>query len=221
MSTFVIGDVHGCLQALEAVMSAANPVMDDTVIFLGDYVDRGPHSAQVLDWILQHRGDKWVTLLGNHEIMMMDFRDQSPDTSSWLEYGGAETLQSYGIEYSPDWHKQVPDEHWQFLENTLPYFEAGHYIFVHAGLQPGIALEAQMPRTLFWDKYEYPLPYAPDKRIVTGHTARKNGLVADYGHTINIDTYVYGGQWLTCLEVDSGKYWQGNQQADTRIGHLA
>ncbi|MDH3649790.1 MAG: serine/threonine protein phosphatase [Saprospiraceae bacterium] len=224
MSTFAIGDIHGCLTALETLYVSAGITNRDSVIFLGDYVDRGPNSAQVINWILEIEVDKLITLRGNHEIMMMEFRNlgphSNPHSSSWLKYGGSETLSSYHIAHSDRWYEHVPQEHWRFLENTLPYYNLGDIIFVHAALRPTVPLHQQLPQALFWKKLENPKAYAPNKKVICGHTAQKDGNIANYGHTICIDTCAYGGQWLTCLDVDSGQYWQANQTGDVRMGRL-
>ena len=220
MAIYAIGDIHGCLNALETVFSAVGPTSEDLIVFLGDYVDRGPQSKQTIQWILDH-GDKFnfITLKGNHEIMMMRSRVDGSFLDKWKGYGGAETLASYGDSAPLDW-KIVPDEHWAFMEDGLSIFTHRDIIFVHAGLEPGIPLHQQSDQAKYWDKYEHPLAYQDNKTVICGHTARKNGLVANFGHTVCIDTYAYGGQWLTCLEVESGKYWQGNQKGENRKGTL-
>ncbi len=225
MSTFAIGDIHGCLTALKTLYKAVGISSDDTMIFLGDYVDRGPHSAQVIDWILERDDRNAFALRGNHEVMMMEFcrrkAPSNPHTENWLRYGGAETLASYEIDPSrPDFEK-IPSRHWAFLDRTLPYHEMENFIFVHAGLKPGIALSMQLPRALFWQKIVgEPQSYGDGKTVICGHTAQRSGEIANFGHTICIDTCAYGGQWLTCLEVESGTYWQANQEGTVREGKL-
>jgi serine/threonine protein phosphatase 1 len=220
MAVYAIGDIHGCLDALKTVFKAVAPSSQDLIIFLGDYVDRGPNSRQTIQWVIDHR-DKYnfITLKGNHEIMMMRSRVDSEFLDRWKGYGGSETLDSYGASSPLDW-SIVPEHHWAFMEDALSIFTHGEFIFVHAGLEPGIALHQQSDQAIYWDKNEHPIAYKDDKKVICGHTARKNGLIADFGHTICIDTYAYGGQWLTCLDVESGKYWQGNQKGDVRKGTL-
>ncbi len=218
MATYAIGDIHGCFTALQTVFDAIGPTSEDTIVFLGDYVDRGPGSRQTIQWIIEKSNEfNFIALKGNHEIMMIRSRVDPDFAKRWLGYGGKETLQSYDA-YSPIEWDLVPSEHWAFIESTLPYFVVGKTVFVHAGLQPGIPLYRQSDQAKFWDKYEIPIAYDPNKLVVCGHTARKNGLVADFGHTICLDTCAYGGQWLTCLDVDSGKYWQANQKGKIRKG---
>ena len=221
MAIYAIGDIHGCLKSLETVYAAFDFQDDDKLVLLGDYVDRGPHSSQVLDWILARKDDHLITLCGNHEIMMLDARYYAPSPGGWLGFGGKETLMSYGIQHQNNWFDHIPDDHWHFMENTLPYHKEGHFIFVHAGLEAGIALEDQSPKSLYWDKLSDPIPYSAGAIVVCGHTAQKSGVIANYGHTICIDTFAYGGQWLTCLEVTSGSFWQGNQEGELRSGVLS
>jgi len=220
MATYAIGDIHGCFTALESLLQVVQPKSDDTIVFLGDYVDRGPNSAHVLEFLLHYDQAEKVLLLGNHEIMMMEFRKQTPETSRWLEYGGAETLASYGLEYSPSWHEVIPAAHWDFIEGAQAYYQENDFLFVHAGVQPGVSMEKQTPQSLFWDKMIDPQPYAQNVKVICGHTAQKNGQVANFGHTICIDTCAYGGQWLTCLETAWGRYWQANQKGEIREGQL-
>ncbi len=92
--------------------------------------------------------------------------------------------------------------------------------FVHAGLQAGVSLKDQSPLHIYWQKYLIPSSYAPEKTVICGHTSRKNGLIADFGHTICIDTFAWGDQWLTCLEVESGQYWQTRKKGEFREGFL-
>jgi serine/threonine protein phosphatase 1 len=225
MPVFAIGDIHGCLTALVAVFEAASISSEDVVVFLGDYVDRGPQSAQVIDWILDRQYPNTFTLRGNHEIMMMEFcgrkSNSNPHTINWLVHGGAETLASYYIDPDDPDFRLVPYSHWVFLNKTLPYYETKDFIFVHAGLKPKVPLKMQLPPALFWRKIlDEPLPYGDGRTVICGHTAQSSGEIANFGHTICIDTCVYGGQWLTCLEVESGQYWQANQLGKVREGRL-
>ena len=221
MATYAIGDIHGCYHALETLLQVVNPGEDDTLVFLGDYVDRGPNSAHVIEFLRTLDRDRVICLRGNHEIMMMAFRDQMPQAEQWLEYGGAETLLSYGIEtITNQWPDQIPADHWQFIEQTLPYYSMEGFILVHAGVDPGIPLHLQTPQALFWNKLVDPSPYSSDVTVVCGHTAQWNGEIADFGHTICIDTCAYGDLWLTCLELEWGTFWQANQSGEARQGRL-
>jgi len=141
---------------------------------------------------------------------MLAARTSDTHLRSWLQFGGAEVLDSYGVRKDAYWEFQIPESHWIFLETGRPYYESGKYIFVHAGLMPGIPLAQQPLNTLFWEKYQTPEEYEPGRVVISGHTSRKNGEVAHFGHSTCIDTYAYGGQWLTCLNVETGAYLQAN-----------
>ncbi len=222
--TLAIGDIHGCLKALETLLDAVKPTADDAVITLGDYVDRGPDSRGVIDRILKLAGETQLfPLLGNHEVMMVDtWRDGL--RSAWLEFGGKETLESYARGNNEGTFDDVPDNHWDFLTADCAwYHESQNHVFAHAALEPETPLEEQVPLWLFWEKLipATARPHCSGKTFVCGHTAQRSGQPINLGHTICIDTFVYGeGGWLTCLDVDSGTYWQANQEGESRTGEL-
>lgn len=221
MSTYAIGDVHGCLVALQTVFEQQDFQKDDLVVFLGDYIDKGPDTKGVLNFLMeQQRKLKLVFLQGNHDQMMLVAKQHPERLNEWLESGGQATLNSYGMLKNSPLTESIPQEHWQFLSDSLPYFELDAFVFVHAGLAKGIPLKDQMPHHLYWEKFYEPQEYLPGKTVICGHTARKNGQIADYGHTVCIDTFAYGGQWLTCLEVETGNFLQTNEQGDFNRGQL-
>lgn len=194
----------------------------DTIVCLGDYVDRGPNARGVIQWLIEHEEKlDMVFIKGNHEIMMMDARTDQAGLDFWLQFGGREVLDSYYIVDLRDWYDWIDEEHWNFIESGAPYVEIGDYIFVHAGLRPGIPLRHQSTQDLYWNKYELPDQFKEGKTVICGHTSRKNGKVHDFGHTICIDTYAYGGQWLTCLNVETNEYLQANEDGETRRGSLS
>lgn len=202
-------------------MKAADIEPGDTLVLLGDYISRGPNSAKVIKWILKNQSKyKLVTLRGNHEVMMLRARKGKKHFKEWLKYGGDTVLASYGIVPNPDWADQIPPDHWDFLEKTRKYWTRKNYIFVHAGVLPGVALEDHKNHTLFWRKFKTPKEYEPGKTVICGHTSRKNGEIADFGHTVCLDTYAYGGQWLSCMNVKTREFWQTNQKQEIRKGQL-
>lgn len=222
MSVFAIGDIHGCHAALKTVFKAAGIQPGDTVVFLGDYVSRGPDSAKVIRWILKKGADyQFITLRGNHEVMMLRARKGKKHFKEWLKYGGDTILESYGVAKEPGWEKQIPEEHWRFLKETGKYWQHKNVVFVHAGLKPGLALEEQKNHTLYWRKFKNPDEYAPGIQVICGHTSRKNGEIANFGHTICLDTYAYGGQWLSCMKLKTREFWQANQNKEMRQGQLS
>lgn len=224
MATYAIGDIHGCWDALETLIERV-PFGDDVLLItLGDYVDRGPDSARVLDWVMQLHGQgRCLPLRGNHELMMQAVIDGQVKEDHWLACGGLETLQSY----SPSSQKRnprledIPHSHSQFLkEKLLPYYETDSHIFVHASVFEGYSMQDQDEHTLYWDRFEYIQPHQSGKIVVCGHTAQKSGRPVHRGHAICIDTWVYGKGWLTCLDLESGQYWQANQKRQHRTHWL-
>ncbi|KAA3640328.1 MAG: serine/threonine protein phosphatase [Bacteroidetes bacterium] len=221
MSIYAIGDIHGSLNALQTIFRQELIKPEDTVVFLGDYVDRGPDTKGVIDWLISNKNNyHFEFLLGNHEIMMLMAKMDPGRVADWLFFGGANTLESYGIGDDPNWVNKIDPTHWEFLNDCLPYLEIGHYIFVHGGLEPGKELSEQDERHLYWKKYEIPEMYDAAKTVICGHTSRKNGKIADFGHTICIDTYAHGGKWLTCLNVETKAFLRANNQGQIDTGKL-
>jgi serine/threonine protein phosphatase 1 len=212
---YAIGDVHGCdrqLAALHQRIAAdarANPMPLVTLVHLGDYVDRGPESAAVLERLLGPpplAEARVVNLLGNHEAMLLDAcaPDAVPEAMGyWVDNGGAATLQSYGAspEEEDSW-TAVPEPHIALLRGLKLYHRAGDYLFVHAGIRPGIPLERQDPFDLIWIRepflsFEGDLPQV----VVHGHTPARQPVILP--HRIGIDTGACFGGELTCLVLEA------------------
>ena len=209
---FAIGDVHGCLEKLRTLITniGADP-QKDTLVFIGDYIDRGTSSREVVDYIIRLKTQykKAVCLLGNHEYMLARYLD-GLDEDIYLENGGIATLRSYGIFPSdkPEERKtKIPGEHRQFFESLLPYYETEDYIFVHAGMKPELQLSEQTKHDLLWVRHEF--IYAENdfgKMVVFGHTPLSHPLIMPT--KIGIDTgAVFGGK-LTCVELPGVKFHQ-------------
>ncbi|TWU49545.1 metallophosphoesterase family protein [Rubripirellula reticaptiva] len=211
-----IGDIHGCRVALEKLLEEIAPTADDIVVTLGDYVDRGPDSRGVIDVLVElGRRTRLVCLLGNHEEMMLAvIRDGEPH-HSWLRYGGVETLDSYGFDGSLDF---LPAEHEAFFDSLGDYFEHDGYFFTHAAYDPDEALDHQTSDMLRWYSLTegLPAPHRSGKTAVVGHTANRDGEILDVGHLICIDTYCYGGGWLTAVDLGSREYWQVSEEGILR-----
>ncbi|MHB1424458.1 MAG: metallophosphoesterase family protein [Gemmataceae bacterium] len=235
MRLLAIGDIHGCLTALHALLEIVSPQPNDQIVALGDYVDRGPDSRGVLERLIAlHDRGRFVPLLGNHDIMMLDAR-RSRDLD-WLLVGGKQTLESYGVsgddidallagvDCGSDPHamlSKVPKRHWKFLEKECrPYYETEEHIFVHANLYPDVPLNEQPDSMLYWEKLVEPCEHESGKIMICGHTRQKSGVPLDLGTSICIDTNIYDGGWLTCLDVQSSRLWQANEQGQTRTGWL-
>jgi serine/threonine protein phosphatase 1 len=218
-----IGDIHGCFNALTTLIEFVAPGSDDVLITLGDYVNRGPDSCAVLDWLIGYNQQgNLVALRGNHEVMMMRARSGIDAFGQWIKYGGNATLASYplptnGVTRLTD----IPDNHWYFLEQeTRRWFEIDSHFFVHASAYPDIPLDEQPDLILFWEGIENPSPHESGKIMVCGHIPQQSGRPRNIGHAVFIDTGACSGGWLTCLDVVSGEYWQANEQGETRSGRI-
>jgi serine/threonine protein phosphatase 1 len=223
MRILAIGDIHGCHRSLAALLDAVAPQPDDLLVTLGDYVDRGPDSRRVLDDLVAlQAGGQLVALRGNHDLMMLEARHHQDVDGLWLVCGGRQTLLSYGIASADGSDlSEVPEAHWMFLEEDCrDWYETDRHIFVHAGLDPDLAMPDQPHYLLFWEKLGEPLPHVSGKTVVCGHTKQGSGRPRNLGHHVCIDTGAYAGGWLTCLDVDSGRIWQANEQGQQRTGWL-
>jgi serine/threonine protein phosphatase 1 len=209
---FAIGDIHGCLEKLGRLMRKINiNHQNDTLVFIGDYIDRGESGPEVVDYVIRLRNEykKVVCLMGNHEQMLACYLD-GVDEDRYLINGGRITLHSYGILPLDDIEKRkckIPMNHRLFFESLLPYHETDDYIFVHAGLKPGVPLKEQTIQDLLWIRHEF-IGSEDDfgKIVVFGHTPLNNPLISK--NMIGIDTgAVYGGK-LTCLELPEIKIYQ-------------
>ena len=216
--TLAIGDIHGCLSALQHLWAAVDPTPEDRVVFIGDYVDRGEDSKGVIDFLLGLPPKLDVTFLsGNHEEKFFLSSIDDTELAHWLAaWGGGATLDSYG----PGGFDDVPESHWKFLRDARPYLETETHIFVHANLEPAAPLEDQLPFTLVHKKFGTPQPHCSGKTMVCGHTAQKSHVPLALGHAVCIDTDPGRGGWLTCLHVESDRYWQANLAGDLREGEL-
>lgn len=198
--TFVIGDIHGCHQALNELWRKISPISaEDTVVFLGDYIDRGPDSRQVIDEILAIKKllPRVITLMGNHEQMLLNFLEGKEETP-FLEVGGIETLASYGLIAGESNPPEIPPVHLDFFRNLIPFWQNQEAIYVHAGLMPGRPLALQPKSWLFWAREEFlATDFDFGKPVIYGHTPFSKPRIDQ--HRIGIDTgAVYGGH-LTCL----------------------
>ncbi|MHB8901979.1 MAG: metallophosphoesterase family protein [Thermoguttaceae bacterium] len=213
-----IGDIHGCLAALEAVLAEVRPQRGDLVVTVGDYIDRGPDSRGVIDRLLALRREvELAPILGNHEEMLLSILDgRHYLLGDWLAFGGLETLDSYGTENPAE----IPAEHIEFLRSCVPLVELPSDFFVHAGYLPRKPLNKQPPQVLRWEPLGEPLPrpHRSGKRCICGHTAQKSGEVLQAGHLVCIDTWVYRDGWLTALDVYTGRTWQADRQGRLRAG---
>lgn len=223
MRQLAVGDIHGSFKALVTLSEYVPFKGDDVIVTLGDYVDRGPDSQTVLNWLTRfaERGNL-IALRGNHEIMMLEARDSDKSLKQWLGCGGDATLASYSPLGDAGKLVDVPEEHWEFLTTqTRAFFETESHFFVHANAYPGCSLEDQPDFMLYWEPFHWPPRHESDKVMVCGHTPQENGRPLSVGHAVCIDTKAWKDGWLTCLDTTSGKYWQANQRGETRWDWLS
>lgn len=208
--TIVFGDIHGCLAAFDTLLAAIQPESSDTIVTVGDYVDRGPDSKGVLDRLLElEQKLNLVPLLGNHEEMMLAVLEHRMEPYGWLNHGGVETMESYG--FNGDLNC-VPKSHIDLIKRMPSFFETDTHFVVHANYDPQLPLSEQPNELLRWLKITeiLPDPHMSGKRAVVGHTHDRQGEIFEVPHLVCIDTYCYGGHWLTALELESGKIWQAS-----------
>ena len=213
---YAIGDIHGCLERLVAMHEAIaaeladRPIDDVVLVHLGDYVDRGPESAEVVEWLLAGPpvpGATVVNLMGNHEHMMLTAVASGDKSSAdhWLTNGGADSLMSWGVPRTmkpEEWGRRVPIAHLVFLRDLAISHRVGPYFFVHAGIRPGVALETQTRQDMLWIRE----PFLSSKLdhgavVVHGHTPKHEPTVRS--NRIGIDTGAVLGGALTCAVLES------------------
>ena len=239
---WVIGDVHGYSLALSRLLDHITPNSTDTVVTLGDHIDRGPDTRGVIERLMRLRREcRLVTLLGNHEDIMFKSMDVEfcrqhdlgiwlpedlniknfwqkslgilkPDKhkqmkKDWLQLGGIQTLMSYGPIRGAE---EIPLEHLRFLAKCPLYYETEEAIFAHAGYEPQLPMKRQPRTALLYTRLAHgaPPPHMSGKKAYVGHSAQRNGQILDLGHIICLDTCLYGGGWLTAIEVRSGRILQ-------------
>jgi serine/threonine protein phosphatase 1 len=218
---YAFGDIHGRLDLLDTCLSQ----IDDDIsrskdvqpihVFLGDYIDRGPRSRQTIERLLDRsKNHRCLFLSGNHEQLALRALEDIAVMPTWLRLGGAETLASYGVraKKNPNSHdlaaiqsafgQAVSGPHLTFFGNLKSHFSCGNYFFVHAGVKPGVSLDRQSERDLFWIRDES-LDSVVDfgKLIVHGHTPAPQIEVRQ--NRINIDTGAYATGLLTCLVLEN------------------
>lgn len=246
MTVYAIGDVHGERARLDLllsqIMQRAEYEHQETgqqaeIIFLGDYVDRGPDSRGVLDRLChlqrQAKGHPWLSvhfLRGNHEMALLEFLQTSPalPPADWLRFGGVETLVSYGVaaigsfergdrrqQWRNDFDLALPADHLAFLRSLRPYREVGDYFFVHAGVAPKVPLDQQSEQDLLWIREPFlSSSHWHGRRIVHGHTIVEEPEFLD--NRIAIDTGAYDTGCLTALVLS--EYDVSLIQTERRLG---
>lgn len=220
MGRYVIGDIHGCADELRRLIDALPLGRGDSVVFLGDYIDRGPASADVISYLIslqaQPAGVEWIFLRGNHEDMFLSYLGLGGQHGDmFLINGGKATVASYQSAADPLLPEQVlrelPAGHLKFYQGLQKYHVMDSFLCVHAGIHPQKALEEQTDEECFWIRNAFiysshRLPYT----VVFGHTPQATVLY-DLPYKIGLDTGLVYGNMLTCLDVDEKVLYQINR----------
>ena len=192
------------------MIAAIEPRREDVIITLGDVIDRGPNSRGVLEQLLELRQQCSLRpILGNHEEMFLAVIRGKSSPHRWLQFGGASTLDSYG--FSGDL-SVIPSDHVEFIASFEDFIECDSHFFVHANYESRLPLAEQKSLWLRWVTLDQtmPGPHISGKIAVVGHTADTSGEMLNMRHLKCIDTYCYGGKWLTALDIMTGQFWQAN-----------
>jgi serine/threonine protein phosphatase 1 len=217
---YAIGDVHGRADLLAPLLAtidrdlAAYPASQTVEVLLGDYIDRGPQSREVLDILIaRSRHSRMVCLKGNHETYIPDFLRKPAILDQWKLFGGLETLVSYGVtpsisvdhqdqqEIAGAFDRALPESHRRFLASLSGSFTCGDFFFVHAGVRPGVPLSQQHEEDLLWIRGDFLLHEESfGKVIIHGHTPVTEPDIRP--NRINIDTGAYATGRLTCLVLE-------------------
>lgn len=222
-----IGDVHGCAHALDALLGAIAPRPSDQLVFLGDLVDQGRDTRDVLDRLLELQQQCQVVLIrGNHEEMTFAARDSEAALRYWENCGGIATLNSY---FFGARLQNLPAEHWKLLDSCRDYHETAEFIFTHANYLPDVPMNLQPDYQLRWALFDPALmrPHFSGKPVFVGHTEQHNSEILDLGFAACIDTACWRHGWLTAIEVHSRQVWQTSRwgilrdpEESTHRGHL-
>lgn len=214
MGVFAIGDLHGCPDELEVLLDGLGAGAADTLVFLGDYVDRGPRVRPLVERLLRLRDERPATvfLRGNHEDMLLGYLGLGGRHGDvYVANGGGATLASYGVPSGakgPAAAACFPAEHLEFLQRLTLMHRDERFLFVHAGVRPGVALEEQSDEDLLWIREEFfatrhDLPWT----IVFGHTPHREARLALPYH-VGLDTGLVYGNKLSCLDVGGRRLLQ-------------
>lgn len=219
---YAVGDIHGRLDLLrlahQRIVADSQPstARRKLVVYVGDYIDRGPDSRRVVDLLLDEPlpGFQAIHLRGNHEQALLDFLGDSDVAAEWFFYGGGATLESYGVAppapgggptalvaLQADFKASLPERHLAFYKSLALAHREGDYLFVHAGIRPGVALSAQSAHDLLWIRDSFLQSNADHGAIVVhGHTITPRPEIKS--NRIGIDTGAYSTGRLTCLRLE-------------------
>ena len=227
MRIYAIGDVHGYLNLLETLHQKINvdlkkhPVSEYRIIFTGDYIDRGPDSAGCVEYLVNLLADNnnVICLKGNHEDKLEQFLIKPAEVAdSFFTYGGVDCATSYGVDMTgyrgtideklqkcAELGEKIPEHHRKFYSHLPATVTYGDYLFTHAGVRPGIALDQQSDHDLIWIRYDFISSQALyDKVIIHGHTPAYPMEILP--NRINVDTHAYHTGVLSCIVLEGTDY---------------
>ncbi|WP_417730852.1 metallophosphoesterase [Rosistilla oblonga] len=209
-----IGDIHGHALALRALTRAIQPSPDDVIVTLGDYVNRGPDSKGVIACLIELRDScKLVPILGNHDEMLLDARNDRYAYDRFVMSGGKGTVDSYGNQKLDG----IPASHWRFLETCVDYYETAHSLFTHANFCSYTPLQHQLSSVLRWtgiDEMEI-CDHRSGKVAIVGHAAANE--IRDHGTCVCIDTGCGFGGVLTAYEPATKTIWQVTEDGEVVV----
>jgi len=223
---YAIGDVHGCLDLLDGLLLGIESEIAEqqprhtSIVFLGDLIDRGPSSAQVVERLRTYAPEGVTThfVMGNHEeVMLRVVAGEAELIGSWLRFGGAETLRSYGVDPRElsrmagtdavaHLNDAIPPEHIEFLQSFADSISFGNYLFVHAGIRPGVDLSDQSQTDLRWIREPF-LQDSSDYGFVVVHGHTISNTVEIGSNRIGIDTGAFCTGTLSALGIEGRKRW--------------
>lgn len=205
--TIAIGDIHGCSLALSRLIDNIRLESNDTVVTLGDYINRGPDGRGVIDRLIALQSECiLVPLLGNHDQLLLHNRSTRTEVAGFPLIDPDDGLERFG------------EEHFTFLETCRTYYENETHLFVHANYDSESPLGEQEPYMLMWLHLDAQTPkrHFTGKSAILGHSSQRSGEVLDKSHFVCIDTYCHGGGWLTALDPCARQIWQVDRDGRIR-----
>ncbi len=214
MRVFAISDIHGCIIPLRKIIEEISLHKSDTLVILGDFIGRGHHSSEVIDYIL-NLSDRFkvISLQGNHEQYMIKAKNNPSYRSKWASHWGKEVLHSYpgGI------FEDIPASHWEFLIDTCQeHYETETHIFVHSHADAFPSISKQDSHTLRYHLLHVAGGHASGKMIICGHNVQRSWIPSRAGQSLFIDTGAGFGGWLSCFETTQKQFWQANESGELR-----
>jgi serine/threonine protein phosphatase 1 len=209
--TFAVGDIHGMSSLLKELIDRISPDVEDTIIFLGDYIDRGEDTKGVINLLLSLKEKtNCIFLMGNHEEMLLEYlRDYR--RNMFLYNGGMQTIYSYtGKKQTKKLLSEfIPEEHMNFFNNLKLFHEDEKYIYVHAGIEPGIVMENQNAEMLLWTRpiWDEPINMG-DKKLIVGHSAHKNVIIKPDKICIDTGSCFEDSGTLTAIQLPEESFIQ-------------